>query len=263
MGSYITQAITKATIDVYVDRQGGLWNFHTLVSKNALLECFVFVDIIVNYPELRPDNSWKSIFNNNIPRPKTDPEFYQFFNSSKAPPHLDMLRVLREEPVNTIALTALGPLTSMALAAAEDPETFLQTKELLIMGGAVAVPVNVSPVAGANVPNDAAAAAPTCTLTSANLASMFPTTDFSKILVAPYPQRLSMQLDVAIFPMNLMNSHCGNQTILFNDHRPSDRQKAHYKSELSFEYSELKVVNCSIWIRHSGDAINLNETERL
>ncbi|KAF4988781.1 hypothetical protein FGRMN_9575 [Fusarium graminum] len=188
--------------------QDGLWNFHALVSKNALHRYSVFADTTAKYPKLTPDNSWKSLFDDSVPRPKTDPEFYQYFNSSKTPSHLDILRILREEPINTITLIALGPLTNMALAAAEDPETFLRARELLIMGGAVAVPGNLSPVAEANAYNDAAAAARTYTLTSANLASTFPTTDFSKIPITPYPERLLKQLDVTIFPMDLTNSHC-------------------------------------------------------
>ncbi|SCO13670.1 related to inosine-uridine preferring nucleoside hydrolase [Fusarium fujikuroi] len=144
--------------------QDGLWNFHAL------------------YPEFTPDDSWKSLFDQSVPPPDKQPEFYQYFNASRAPSHLDILRILRDEPANTITLIALGPLTNMALAAAEDPETFLRAKELLIMGGAISVPGNISPVPEANAYNDAAAAARTYTLTSENLASTFPTTDFSKSL---------------------------------------------------------------------------------
>ncbi|SCV37113.1 related to inosine-uridine preferring nucleoside hydrolase [Fusarium fujikuroi] len=170
--------------------QDGLWNFHAL------------------YPEFTPDDSWKSLFDESVPPPDKQPEFYQYFNASRAPSHLDILRILRDEPANTITLIALGPLTNMALAAAEDPETFLRAKELLIMGGAISVPGNISPVSEANAYNDAAAAARTYTLTSANLASTFPTTDFSKVPLPAYPDRLSKQLNVTIFPMDLTNSHC-------------------------------------------------------
>ncbi|KLP18895.1 inosine-uridine preferring nucleoside hydrolase [Fusarium fujikuroi] len=123
--------------------QDGLWNFHAL------------------YPEFTPDDSWKSLFDQSVPPPDKQPEFYQYFNASRAPSHLDILRILRDEPANTITLIALGPLTNMALAAAEDPETFLRAKELLIMGGAISVPGNISPVPEANAYNDAAAAART------------------------------------------------------------------------------------------------------
>jgi len=81
------------------------------------------------------------------------------------------------------------------------------------MGGAVNVPGNISPVSEANAYNDAYAAARTYSLTSANLASTFPTTDFSKIQIPTYPERLPSQLKVTIFPMDLTDHHC----VIYND----------------------------------------------
>lgn len=58
-----------------------------------------------------------------------------------------------------ITLVALGPLTNVALALALEPRLATGVREIVLMGGAVRVPGNVSPVASANMLNDPDAAA--------------------------------------------------------------------------------------------------------
>lgn len=38
--------------------------------------------------------------------------------------HLEILRVLKQEPEDTVTIVAVGPLTNIAMAAMEDPVTF-------------------------------------------------------------------------------------------------------------------------------------------
>jgi inosine-uridine nucleoside N-ribohydrolase len=68
-----------------------------------------------------------------------------------------LLDLIRRSP-GELTLVALGPLTNLALALHRDAHTFRQLAEVVIMGGAVTVPGNVSPVAEFNIYVDPEAA---------------------------------------------------------------------------------------------------------
>jgi purine nucleosidase len=74
-------------------------------------------------------------------------------------PAVDFLvRTLCDAPLHSITLAAVGPLTNLALAERQCPGVLSRAKELLVMGGALHHPGNVSPVAEFNVWADPVAA---------------------------------------------------------------------------------------------------------
>lgn len=70
-----------------------------------------------------------------------------------------MLSRLAREHEGRLHVLAVGPLTNLALALERDPELPALVAGVTIMGGAALVPGNVTPVAEANIFNDAVAAA--------------------------------------------------------------------------------------------------------
>ena len=159
------------------------------------------------HPDLSPADTWKSLFEGGADAAASDKSFSPYFTPSKTPAHKEILRLLKENPVDSISILAVGPLTNVALAAAEDPETFLRVKELVVMGGAVDIEGNVTPVAEFNCYADAIAAARVYALTSYNPHSTMPVLPegFSKL--QDYPKKLSRQLKLTLCPLDITTPH--------------------------------------------------------
>ncbi|KAL8956863.1 MAG: hypothetical protein Q9193_005723, partial [Seirophora villosa] len=168
-----------------------------------------------------PSETWKHLFD--LPPPgtlltstaasatHTDPPSatHNLFTPSSSPSHLEILRILEAEPPDTITLIAIGPLTTFATAAAHAPQTFLRAKELLVMGGAVEVPGNMTPVGEFNTIADAAAAARVYALTSPEPESTMPPFG-EKVNLPDYPNPSVLgnrRLKVAMFPLDITTRH--------------------------------------------------------
>lgn len=159
------------------------------------------------HPHLTPADTWKSLFDDKSDSSVDSSLISPYFKPSKSPSHKEMLRILRENPADTVTIVAIGPLTNVALAASEDPETFLKVKELLVMGGAVHCEGNCTPVAEFNCYADSVAAARVYALTSLAPASTMPPIPDKMSTLGPYPAGLSRQLKLKLFPLDITTPH--------------------------------------------------------
>ncbi|KAI1810236.1 inosine-uridine preferring nucleoside hydrolase [Poronia punctata] len=171
-------------------------------------------NVHATYPHLSPEETWQSLFEDGVPTPNQDPSYYSYFTPSKLPAHKEILRVLAEEPENTVSICAVGPMTNLALAAAEDPKTFLRVKEVCVMGGAVEVPGNITPVAEFNTYADAIATARVLALTSGIPSSTMPVVQETRL--GPYQEGLPKPLRLTLFPLDITTPHLLGRGFFYN-----------------------------------------------
>ncbi|RFU30010.1 Purine nucleosidase, partial [Scytalidium lignicola] len=200
---------------------------HPLEDELLMADYFHGVDglagVHTTHPHLSPSDTWKALFH---PSPADDASAQQvagtlgddfkplLFTPSRAPAYKEILRLLRENPPDTITIVAVGPLTNLALAAAEDPETFLRVKEVVVMGGAIDVEGNVTPVAEFNTYADAVATARVFALTSPNPASTMPPIPGKLSTLEAYPAKLSKTLSLTLFPLDVTSPHLLRRSLL-------------------------------------------------
>ncbi|CDM28730.1 hypothetical protein DTO013E5_847 [Penicillium roqueforti] len=165
--------------------------------------------IHATHPHLTATKAWEHLFAKTLDegiKPVEDCSSDDHaFTPSKLPAYKEILRVLRDNEPDSVTLVAVGPLTNLALAAAEDPEAFLRVKEVVVMGGAINEPGNVTPMGEFNAYADAVAAARIFALTSPNPHTTVPPTKSGSL--PPYPKSLSRQLTLRLFPLDITLRH--------------------------------------------------------
>ncbi|KJZ76673.1 hypothetical protein HIM_04009 [Hirsutella minnesotensis 3608] len=197
---------------------------HPLEDETLMADYFHGEDGLHNvhetHPHLCPADTWKCLFQNEPAEAVDESAFSSLFTPSKEPAHLEILRILRENPVDTVSILAVGPLTNVALAAAADPEAFLRVKELVVMGGAVNVEGNVTPVAEFNCYADAVAAARVYALTSLTPSSTMPPVPAKLSTLPAYPAKLSRTLNLTLAPLDITTPHLITKSYFANSIQP-------------------------------------------
>lgn len=189
------------------------------------------------HPEFYTDESWRKLFEGSTKEPidkstggldrvvsaaggneKLKNDSFTNFTPSRQPAHKEILRILRENEPDTISIISLGPLTNLALAAAEDPETFLRCRDVVSMGGVVDGIGNVTPNAEFNVWADPHAAARVYALSAPNPASTMPQSveSYDGQELADYPSKLSKQLKVLLLSLDITEHHIFTRTLFTN-----------------------------------------------
>ncbi|KAJ6784438.1 hypothetical protein PWT90_09970 [Aphanocladium album] len=186
---------------------------HPLEEKDLKFDHFHGLDGLHNvhatYPDFSPPEKWLQIFREQGAAGAGEADLDKIsplFTPSKELAHKEMLRVLRENPVDTVSILTVGPMTNAALAASEDPETFLRAKEVVVMGGAVKVQGNITPVAEFNTYADAVATARVFALSSLTPSATLPPATVNRRLPA-YPEKLSRPLRVVLCPLDITEPH--------------------------------------------------------
>ncbi|KAH8731012.1 Inosine/uridine-preferring nucleoside hydrolase domain-containing protein [Phaeosphaeriaceae sp. PMI808] len=170
-----------------------------------------------SHPHLSPEETWRSLFKPNPENMSADDaaalqavkDSHSLFIPSLKPAYDQMLEILAENEPDTVTIVAVGPLTNLAIAAAKDPETFLRVKEVVVMGGAVDAPGNMTPGAEFNTYADSIASARVFALTSPNPRMTMPPVlpGQTKDQLPPYPEKLSKQLKLKLFPLDITEPH--------------------------------------------------------
>ncbi|ORY78531.1 Inosine/uridine-preferring nucleoside hydrolase domain-containing protein [Protomyces lactucae-debilis] len=172
---------------------------HPLVAEKAVDAAYFhgrdgLGNVSAAFPEHVPGDSFTKEFST-VPTASADDkplQAAQGLQLSSRPAHEEILRILAEEPEDTVTIVALGPLTNLSLAATQDYKTLARCKEFVIMGGALAVPGNVTPKAEFNCLGDPEAWAHILSLSSKRPQSTWHSS----------PESLHKRLELTLLPLD-------------------------------------------------------------
>lgn len=144
------------------------------------------------------------------------------YKISELPAHVAILDILRKNEPNTVTICAVGPLTNVAMAIESDRTTFARVKQLVVMGGAVQIPGNVSPFAEFNFFCDSIAASYTLAHSALNPQYTIPQTDVIGINSVQYSNgngdvqyyaKGETPINIVLFPLDITLQHNLNKRI--------------------------------------------------
>ena len=195
----------------------------------STLSSFLSLLTALQHPQhTSPEHTWKTLFD----RPPGDTQLTAsavkvsdinptsqpfLFKRSTRPSYIEILHILENNPVDTIDIIVIGPMTNIALAASESPQTFLRAKSVSVMGGAIDEPGNITPVGEFNILADPTAAARVFALTSPDPASTMPPTPSTpadppsdRFFLPSYPPKEKLgnrRLNLCLFPLDITERH--------------------------------------------------------
>ena len=194
-------------------------------TSSSSLERFLLTsNLHLKHPHLTPRKAWEHLFDlppaenalTTTARSTThkDPTESHLFTPCSGPSYTEILRLLDLYPPQTITIIALGPLTNLAIAASHSPHTLSRAKEIVIMGGAITKPGNITPLGEFNFYADSLAASRVLALTSplpgSTMPPIIPSPDTVEAPVKPdlppYPSARDLgpyRLNIILFPLDL------------------------------------------------------------
>lgn len=165
-------------------------------------------NVHTTHPHFSPEEAWSDLFSHGTPPPPPT----SLFKPSHIPAHELIRDLLLEHDADTITIMAVGPLTNLSILAESCPEILTRAKEVLVMGGAVHAPGNVTPHAEFNFNADPFAAAKVLALTNKCPAETWPpvphnSREYSVPEFISSKAELRKTLDLKLFALDITCQH--------------------------------------------------------